>query len=115
MASETSVCNCGKRKAGCFSNRGTFLQPVGYLFFTGQLHVLIVQSSIIVRIVPAYQMMPDEEVTIVSAHQDSINQRDPRNGAAPGADDVCNTLYLNIFTGRIWNSYHYRGPPSHRR
>ncbi|KAL3898542.1 MAG: hypothetical protein SGCHY_002676 [Lobulomycetales sp.] len=46
-----------------------------------------VQSSIIVRIVPAYQMMPDEEVTIVSAHQDSINQRDPRNGAAPGADD----------------------------
>ncbi|KAJ1963247.1 hypothetical protein GGI12_002168 [Dipsacomyces acuminosporus] len=42
------------------------------------------QSSIIARIEGASK---PEEIVVLSAHQDSINQRDPETGRSPGADD----------------------------
>lgn len=53
------------------------------------------QDSIIVRISPK-DSTPGSPTTILSAHQDSINQRNPYEGRAPGADDNgsgCAILY----------------------
>ncbi|KAJ3403742.1 hypothetical protein HDU80_003778 [Chytriomyces hyalinus] len=48
-----------------------------------------VQYSVIVRVESAAAVAAggNGPVTVLSAHQDSINARDPMNGVAPGADD----------------------------
>ncbi|KAL5037377.1 hypothetical protein RTP6_004818 [Batrachochytrium dendrobatidis] len=45
------------------------------------------QSSVIARIEAAGANSTDKDILVFSAHQDSINVRDPLEGRSPGADD----------------------------
>jgi leucyl aminopeptidase len=61
------------------------------------------QSTVIARFEPDASIKTDDEIVIVGAHQDSINQRDPMHGRAPGAG-TSTTCVVFTFVNFVFSS-----------
>ncbi|KAI9295297.1 Zn-dependent exopeptidase [Neoconidiobolus thromboides FSU 785] len=65
------------------------------------------QKSIIVRITGSDATLKDE-IVVIGAHLDSINQSNPTSGRAPGADDDGSGTTLNVETIRVLLAANFR-------